>query len=142
MKINPKKYAPVLWLLLGLFCFRVLAQLIQLGLNLPFLPAFESWHSGVLPYWLLLFAQGIIILVLARVALAFHRGTVTPNRFWGKTWSVLGCMYLGVMLFRFILGITLFSDDRWYSNYMATFFHIVLVSFILLIGHFNYKASR
>ena len=44
-------------LLLGLFVFRVIAQLLVLNLNLPLLPPFDAWHSALLPYPTLVAAQ-------------------------------------------------------------------------------------
>ncbi len=87
---DPKDRAPILWLLLGLFCFRVLAQLVQAGIQLPFLPAFEDWHSGVLPYGALLSAQIVIVAAMFLTAREFQRGRVVPRRRLGRVLLVLG----------------------------------------------------
>ena len=45
-----QRYAPWLWLLLGLFALRVVAQPLALQVDTQLLPRFESWHGGLLPY--------------------------------------------------------------------------------------------
>lgn len=52
--IASKHYAKWLWLCVGLFALRVIAQAVALVFPSDFLPAFESWHGGVLPYAVLL----------------------------------------------------------------------------------------
>ena len=47
-----RTHATLLWLLLGLFLFRVVAQLAAALTALPFLPPFEARHSGALRYHL------------------------------------------------------------------------------------------
>ena len=74
-----QRYAPWLWLLLGLFALRVVAQPIALQVDTPLLPRFESWHSGLLPYPVLVITQVIIVLWLARTSRAFTHGAVVPR---------------------------------------------------------------
>ncbi|MEM7791418.1 MAG: hypothetical protein AAF546_08450 [Verrucomicrobiota bacterium] len=47
----------ILTLLLVIFCFRVFAQLLQAVQPVDFLPPFERWASGLLPYPILLITQ-------------------------------------------------------------------------------------
>lgn len=75
-----QRYAPWLWLLLGLFAIRVLAQPIALRVDSTMLPRFEACHSGLLPYPGLIFTQGRILLWFARTAWVFSTGAVSPGR--------------------------------------------------------------
>ncbi len=59
-----------------------------------------------------------------------------------KFLTVSGGLYLGVMLLRLLLGLTLFGDSRWFGNHIATFFHIVLASFLLVTGDFHLAGGR
>lgn len=142
MNTTAKAYAPWLWLLLALFCFRVVAQLAALAGVPSFLPSFEAWHSGVVPYWLLLSVQVLIIIVLAWTAWRFTRGDVRarPGLGW---WLVgFGSIYFAVMLVRLALGLTVYTSHPWFGKLLPTLFHLVLASFLLVVGCFHVRAGR
>lgn len=126
--------APWLWLLLGLFCFRVVGQLLVSYVDVPLLPAFEQWHGAVLPYGLLVACQVLIILVFARTAYAFTKGSVRPNRRLGIALLAFGALYFTGMSVRLVLGVTVFAHEPWFSQQLPTVFHLVLASFVLLVG--------
>ena len=136
-----KNYAIWLWGLLGLFFFRVLAQLVQAMTPVSFLPTFEQWHSDVIPYPLLLLIQLVILVFLVKTAWDFSRGGVQGSRISGKIWIAFGSMYFMIMGIRLSLGLTLLSDHYWFSNYLPTFFHLVLAAFLLTIGTFHIRHS-
>ena len=142
--MKTKIYSFWLWCLFGLFLFRVLAQLAQAQNTLPFLPPFESWHSALIPYPLLLVIQVIILGFLAKVTVTFSKGQVIPSRTAGRIWFGLGAIYFGAMMLRVTLGFTLCSGQAWFSNYLPTFFHLVLASFLLIVGtyHIRYFAIK
>ncbi len=136
---SSRDYAPWLWLLLGLFIVRVLAQPIALLTSAPFLPPFESWHSGVLPYPALVVAQLLIIVWLARTAWRFSRGEVVPSFRLGVWILAFGGVYFATMLVRLVLGLTVMSTNRWFSSALPTTFHLVLASYLLVYGHFHFR---
>ena len=133
-----KKYYIWFLILLLLFTFRVLAQLFQYIFNSNLLPPFESWHSGALPYWLLLIFQFIIIVVLFKTTLNFASGKVIARPKIGIIYLVLGCIYFSIMLFRLIGGVTFAKDISWFNAHIPTFFHLVLATSVLLLGYFHY----
>jgi len=65
---SSRRYAAGLWLFLALFAVRVVAQPLSLVVHSAFLPPFESWHSGALPYGLLIASQ-VAILASASTAI-------------------------------------------------------------------------
>jgi len=134
-----QRYAPWLWLLLGLFTIRVLAQPIALRVDTPLLPRFESWHSGVLPYPLLVLTQAVIILWLARTAWMFTTGAIAPRFRLGVVMMALGGVYFAAMVMRLLLGATVFGDERWFASPLPTAFHLVLATYLLLYGHFHWR---
>lgn len=136
-----KRYAIWLYLLTGLFIFRVLAQLLVGFVEISFLPTFEQWHSGTMPYAILLMFQIAIIGLMVRVTLRIARNQAIPKRQTGLILLVIGTLYFGSMLVRGALGLTLMSDSRWFTNYIPTFFHLVLASFVLLVGHYHHRFS-
>src|SRR5439155_15135449 len=80
-------YATVLWFLLFLFCLRVAGQALVATFAVPFLPPMQQWYSGVMPYWILLPVQILIIVLLAKVATDFTRRRgffVVPRKTLGR----------------------------------------------------------
>jgi uncharacterized protein len=136
---SSRDYARWLWLLLALFIVRVLAQAMALLTSAPFLPPFESWHSGVLPYPALVAAQLLIIAWFARTAWRFNRGEVTPRYRLGVWMLAFGAVYFATMLVRLVLGVTVLSSNRWFSSVLPTMFHLVLAAYLLVYGHFHFR---
>ena len=137
-----RRYVPWLWLLIGLFAIRVIAQPASLLFHSRFLPPFESWHGGVLPYPLLLTFQILILLWQIFTVRQFSISTINPNHRLGLIVLILASVYFIVMLARLILGLTILSEYRWFSSYLPAFFHLVLASFLFLYGHFHFRYSK
>jgi hypothetical protein len=133
------RYAPWLWLLLALFAVRVIAQPLSLLTNSPNLPPFDAWQGSGLPYPVLLAAQLLIIAFMARTATRFRRGDVVPRYRLGVWLLVLGSVYFLTMFFRLVLGLTVLRESRWFSAYLPTTFHLVLASWLLLVGRFHFR---
>jgi hypothetical protein len=127
-----------LWLLLAVFAFRVAAQPAALVFKDSLLPPFESWQSGVMPYGVLLASQLLILAALGWGSWRFTAGDVVPRRRLGVAALTFGGLYFGTMALRLILGLTLFSDQRWFASRVPTLFHLVLAAFVMLFGHFHY----
>ena len=72
-------YGRWLWTLTALFALRVIAQPLALLIDTPLLPRFESWHSGVMPYPLLVVAQLFILAWLTVTAWRVSHDRVTSN---------------------------------------------------------------
>ncbi len=132
------RYAKWLWLLLMVFAFRVAAQPAALVFRDSFLPLFDSWHSGVMPYGLLLASQLLILATLGWTSWRFTAGNVVPRRGIGVVALTLGGLYFGVMALRLSLGLTVLSHQRWFASRVPTVFHLVLATFVLLVGYFHY----
>lgn len=43
-----RRHAPLLWILLFLFCLRVLGQILVAFAGVTFLPPMEDWFSGAI----------------------------------------------------------------------------------------------
>ncbi len=137
-----RRYVMVLCLCLVLFVFRVLAQLVQLHFALDFLPPFQAWYSGALAYPWLLSAQGLIIALMVWTVAGFVRDRWVPNRRWGLFWSMLGLAYFVVMLVRLVLSLTIAPPGSWWHAPIPAFFHLVLASFVLTVGHFHITTTK
>lgn len=137
---DARRLAPLLWLLLGLFCLRVLGQILVAFFGVGWLPPMKEWYSGLLPYPLLLPAQILIIALYGKVCLDFSRGRgpsleLRPA-FGGWVWW-FGWIYLGGMLQRYVLRMALVPEARWFGGTIPIFFHWVLATFILLFASFH-----
>jgi hypothetical protein len=125
----------ILWLLLLLFILRVTGQALVGLFGVTWLPPMGRWHSGLMPYWVLLGSQLLIIALMIRICVDFTRGRgffVRPRRFFAVYWLWFGWIYLGAMLARFaIQGPTI-----------PVFFHWVLAAFVILVGLWHRRRLR
>lgn len=146
--VTPRRYAPWLWLLAGLFALRVVAQLAALVIGdggngrACLLPGFDAWHGGVLPYPWLLASQVLILAWLSHQARRFSNGEVTPNRRVGIGALAFGAVYFATMFVRAILGLTVLRGHRWFGAPLPAIFHLVLASYLLLYGHFHARGPK
>ena len=95
----------------------------------------ERWHSGLMPYPLLLASQVLIIVLMAWISLDFTRGRgffVQPRRFFAAHWLWFGWTYLGAMLARFVIQ----------GPTIPVFFHWVLAGFMILVGLWHRRQLR
>jgi len=142
MKKLARRYTLALLVLTGLFAFRVVAQLIQVWYPVEFLPAFERWHSGALPYGLLVGVQGVILVACLRIVWGIFKRTIAPSTQKGKILFALGTIYLVGMCTRLFVGLTIAPDHYWFGATLPTVFHLVLASFIMVYGRFHCLPSR
>ena len=132
-----RTHAVVLWILLSLFVFRVTAQLAAALIEVPLLPPFEAWHSGALPYALLLASQIGIIALYAWMARGITRGSAPRKRGLGRLLLVFGTLYFVFMIVRLVLGMTVFGEPSWWHAPIPSLFHLVLAGFLMVAGHFH-----
>lgn len=130
-------YGRWLWLLAALFVARVIAQPLALLIDRPFLPPFDAWHSGVVPYGVLVATQVAIVAVMCRAAWRMSRSRVAPDRRFGVLMLAAGGVYLVIMLLRLVLGATALSEQPWFARPLPTAFHLVLAGFMLVYGYFH-----
>ena len=135
-----RSYARWLWLLLAVFGFRVVAQPAA-RLVPGLLPPFQSWHSSALPYSLLLTSQVVIVLVMGWIANSYTVGAVSSRPRLGSLLLGLGSLYFVAMVVRLALGLTVLRDIRWFASPLPTVFHLVLATFVLLVGQFHYRGG-
>lgn len=140
-----QRYAPLLWLLLGLFCLRVLSQMLVAFFHVRFLPPMEEWYSGLIPYPWLLLSQFLIILLYGKICLDFTTGQgfwVRPRRTLGSGLLVFGSLYLGAMIIRYVIRMGLYPEERWTGGAIPIVFHWVLATFLLLVGRYHWTRTR
>lgn len=139
---NKKHYVFWLWLLSGLFAMRVMAQLVQYGFQTDWLPAFEQWQGSNLPYPVLLVIQVAILLVLFLQNTAIVSGRQRASGSTGKLLLITGAIYFVTMATRLLLGLGVYADYTWYARWLPAFFHLVLASYVLLLGLYHVRFAR
>jgi len=139
---NNKYYSNVLILLLTLFIMRVVAQMVQAIYPVTFLPPFNEWQSGALPYSLLVISQLVIIGFLSVVTWKFKTRSIQRNSRLGVIYLLLGNIYFSVMVFRLVAGLSFASNHVWLSAHIPAVFHIILASFLLVVGFYHSSNTR
>ena len=134
-----RRYVIALAGLLALFVFRVVAQLAQWIHPVDFLPPFDDWQSGVLPYPVLLTGQILVLTVLLRVVVDHVTGRCIARRWLGIALLSGGGLYFAVMFFRLLASVTFAATDSWFGATVPAFFHLVLACFALIHGYFNLR---
>src|SRR5262249_717832 len=140
----PRRYFWSLLALLLLFCLRVLGQILVAFFGVKFLPPMEEWFSGFLPYPELLASQIIIILLFGKICLDFFRGRgyfVVTRPAMGINLLKFGFLYLGVMIVRYMIRMSLYPRERWAGGSISIFFHWVLASFVIVLCRYHWGAA-
>ncbi len=131
------------WLLFltGLFALRVVGQLVQTIGPVSFLPPFDAFQGSTLPYAALLAAQLAIIAAQIEILRRVRNGAIRPRAWQQRACFALGGAYFAVMAFRLVAGWTFLADVAWFSKSIPAFFHVVLASFLLTLGHYVRRRS-
>lgn len=128
-------------LLLALFVFRVIAQLVQRFWPTPLLPPFEAWHSATLPYPVLVGLQVVIILLVVHQIAQISRRRMKPKRRVGATLLALGALYMTGAAFRLLAGMTFLAHLPFFNAPLPSLLHMVLAGIVLTLGDFNFRGA-
>lgn len=131
-----------LWLLLGAFLLRVAAQPLALVDGWRWLPPFAAWQSGALPYPVLLAGQLILAAWMASAAAGVAAGRTVPRPALGRRVAVAAALYAAVMVPRLVLGLTVARGHWWLDAPLPTVFHLVLMTFLAVYGHYHLRGTR
>ncbi len=135
----------LLWVLMGLFCLRVLGQVLVEFLRVGFLPSSREWFSGLIPYPELLASQILIIALQAKIGLDFTRQSgwsYRPRHLAGLLLLPFGAIYLTAMIIRYVLRMGLYPHERWTGGSIPIFFHWVLALYVITVGVHHWRQSR
>lgn len=130
--VTRSRHALVLVLLMIAFAGRVVVQLVQLEHPVNWLPSFERWQSGALPYAVLLGGQLAILgaqLHIVRSVRALH--PMLGNRS-HRVVRAFAHTYLVVMVVRLLVGLTVAAPGSWFDARLPTVFHLLLATFLLV----------
>jgi hypothetical protein len=141
----PRRYPILLGTFTALFVLRVAGQILVGFREVSFLPPFAEWYSGLMPYWMLLPVQLAMIAGMIFIVRDFARGEgwfVTLKARTGMILMVLGCIYAGSMVVRYVVTMALHPELRWLTGTIPIWFHLVLASFIFTLGHYQVWRAR
>ena len=137
-----RPYAVALATLTVLFLGRVAGQVV-VGLWAPaWLPPFDEWDSGLIPYPLLLLAQAVILVLQTKVCADFARGAgpfVRPRPLAARRLRIFAYVYVSVMALRYVVTMWLRPEDRWLTGTIPIWFHFVLAGFLLILCRFHLR---
>lgn len=125
-----------LWLLLGLFSLRVVGQVV-VGVFAPaWLPPWDQWQSGLLPYPVLLIAQVVLITWMWRLCRdntgRAGRFTVRSERL-RQGLRIFAAIYAASMLLRYVVTQSV-TDAAWWHDTIPVVFHLVLAGYVGLLA--------
>lgn len=138
----PVRYPILLGTFTLLFVLRVLGQVLAGVGEVGFLPPFAQWYSGLMPYWLLLPVQFVLIVLMLKIVRDFARSEgyfvdLAPRT--GSILQALGCLYFLSMLVRYVVTMVLHPELRWFTGTIPIWFHLVLAAFIFTLGHYQVR---
>jgi hypothetical protein len=128
------RLAPVLWVLLAVFCLRVMGQALVAFAGATWLPPMRHWYSGLIAYPYLLASQILIIVLMSKANVDFTRGRgwcARPNPALGRWGHAFGWLYLSSMILRYAITWTLL---------IPVTFHCVLATYMILVGRYHITA--
>ncbi len=140
-----RRYPVLLAICTILFVLRVAGQILVSFREVSFLPPFAEWYSGLMPYWMLLPVQLVMIVGMVWIVRDFARGRgyfVALKARTGRILMVLGGIYAASMVVRYVATMWLHPELRWFTGTIPIWFHLVLATFILTLGHYQVWRSR
>jgi hypothetical protein len=135
---------PVLAVLTLLFLLRVLGQALVARFDVTWLPAMEHWHSGLIPYPILLTIQLLMLIVMVKITRDIWRGLgffALVRRSWSRRLICISAIYAGVMALRYALTMAFYPEMRWFGGTIPIVFHFVLAGFVYVVGRFHSCAN-
>lgn len=132
-----ERYGMVLGVLTLIFACRVAGQAIQYFQPRPWLPPFHDFQVSEFPYWALLTAQLLILVLMVRSSFAVSGRRLPMSPRAGRTLAWFGSMYMGGSLLRIVIGLFLPSARGWFTAWIPALFHVVLAGWILTLAAYH-----
>ncbi len=136
----PLHYSLLLAAFTLLFILRVCGQILVAIVDIDFLPPFELWYSGLLPYSVLLPIQILIIGVMLKIVLDFAKRSgffITPKPRAAVFIKWFSYVYFLSMGSRYVITMTLYPELRWCPGTIPIWFHMVLAAFLYTCSHYH-----
>ncbi|TDJ71798.1 MAG: hypothetical protein E2O38_06765 [Proteobacteria bacterium] len=138
----PLHYSLLLAAFTLLFILRVCGQILVVVVDIDFLPPFEQWYSGLLPYSVLLPIQILIIGAMLKIVLDFAKRSgffITPKPRAAVFIKWFSYVYFFSMGVRYVITMTLYPELRWFTDTIPIWFHMVLAAFLYTFSHYHLR---
>ena len=135
--VEPAYITPFLWLFTGLFAPRVAGQVLVAIRPRRWLPPMEQWN--LVPYPILLPIQLVFITVMLWIDMSFTLNAgiaTTVNVDVGNFLIAFSIVYAMSMVIRYAVRMRRRRDQRWFGGTIPIVFHIVLASYLYVLGDF------
>ncbi|CAL4867341.1 hypothetical protein MMA231_01594 [Asticcacaulis sp. MM231] len=140
--VSEKRLSVFFAIFLAAFFARVAIQLVQKFSSIGWLPPFERWQSGLLPYPVLLAAQIAILAGSLSFLMKIMQGKLVRHYLRGRVLRILGWLYLAFDIVRIVLGATVLRDSHFFNNPIPATFHVVLALMVLIWAGFHLRTPR
>ncbi len=140
-KNRAHNYSLVLLGLLSIFFLRVLAQFLQAVSPVAFLPHFEAWQSGALPYPVLAGFQLALLGYFGQIIYRLRSGSIHPTPESARNYMLVGGVCFLVLLFRLVAGLSFATGHSWFDAPIHTALHLVLAALVFIVGLFHSSSS-
>lgn len=134
-------HAPALWLFTALFVMRVAGQVL-VALRAPrWLPPMTQWN--LLPYPILLPIQLALIGLMVWIDQSFGAGdasAVARDAGLGTALLAFSAVYAAAMPLRYAIRMARRPDQRWFGGTIPMVFHLVLASYLFVLGRYHAAA--
>lgn len=137
------RHGRLLAVLTVLFLGRVLGQALVAFLSVRWLPAMYEWHSGLIPYPILLAIQLIMLVIMFKISGDIWRGAgffARRQPSWSRYLVGFSAIYAAAMVLRYLLTMIFLPEMRWLGGTIPIFFHFVLAAFVFTWGRFQSQA--
>ena len=134
-------YLPLMWACVVLFLFRVLGQVYVAVYAPRWLPPMREWYSGLLPYYMLLPAQLVILALMIIVAYDYTREDgylLVTSTLKGTVLIGLAMAYLSAMVSRYVITMARHPERRWLGGTIPIALHCVLAAFLFMVGSYRF----
>jgi hypothetical protein len=138
----PPLYPALLAGLTFLFVLRVLGQLAVALFEPSWLPPFERWYSGLMPYPLLLPTQLLMVAAMIKIVADVARGSGLFVRLGPRIGRFLvwcSYAYAAGMVVRYVITMSLHPELRWFTGTIPIWFHLVLAAFLCTLGRYQVR---
>jgi hypothetical protein len=138
----PPLYPALLGGLTFLFVLRVLGQLAVALFEPAWLPPFERWYSGLMPYPLLLPTQLLMVAAMIKIVADVARGSGLFVRLGPRIGRFLvrgSYAYAAGMVVRYVTTMSLHPELRWFTGTIPIWFHLVLAAFLYTLGRYQVR---
>lgn len=138
----PLHYSLLLAAFTLLFILRVCGQILVVVVDIDFLPPFEQWYSGLLPYLVLLPIQILIIGAMLKIVLDFAKRSgffITPKPRAAVFIKWFSYVYFFSMGARYVIAMILYPELRWFTDTIPIWFHMVLAAFLYTFSHYHLR---